>query len=227
MTVYDLHQVLAAPSAYEYPECLREWRTTSYRVCDDDDDGEHCECGKRIWHVFSVEHITGATIPCIGSKCIKQFDSEFATQAHGLELLVKRTKAAAKRAADAAHRAVATVEANRDALRVHQEARHKAAALQNAAALAALARARAKVDIPNTCVTAFFGGGGGPRPVAQTHAQLLARHRATAATLCTYRKHRGAPWADVMSSDPSYCGWLLTSGVAKGDLKEMFLFFRA
>jgi len=204
MTVYDLHQVLAAPSAYEYPECLREWRTTSYRVCnDDDDDGEYCECGKRIWHVFSVEHITGATIPCIGSKCIKQFETEFATQAHGLELLVKRTKAAAKRAADAAHRAVATVEANRDALRIHQEA-------------------RAKVDIPNTCVTAFFGGS-----VAQTHAQLLARHRATAATLCTYRKHRGAPWADVMSSDPSYCGWLLTSGVAKGDLKEMFLFFRA
>ena len=175
MTVFDLHQTLAAPSALIYPECLREWRTTSYRVCDDDDDGEHCECGKRIWHVFSVEHITGATIPCIGSKCIKQFETEFATQAHGLELLVKRAKAAASRAADAAHRAVAAVEANRDALRVHPE----------------------------------------------------ARHQATANTLCKYAKHRGEPWADVMRTDPSYCGWLLTSGRARGDLKEMLLFFKA
>ena len=175
MTVFNLHQTLAAPSSFPYPECLSEWRTSSYRVCSDDGDGEHCECGKRIWHVFSVEHISGATIPRIGSKCIKQFDSEFATQAHGLERLVKRAKAAAKRAADAAHRAVATVEANRDALRVHQE----------------------------------------------------ARHQATADTLCTYKKHMGEPWTDVMSTDPSYCGWLLTSGRAGGDLKEMFLFFRA
>ena len=175
-------------------------------MCDDDGDGEHCECGKRIWHVFSVEHITGASIPCVGSKCIQQFETEFATQAHGLELLVKRTKAAAKRAADAAHRAVAAVEANRDALRVHREARHQAAALQNAAALAALARCHARLRARDT---------------------LQARHQATADTLCKYAKHRGEPWADVMRSDPTYCGWLLTSGRARGDLKEMLFFFKA
>lgn len=109
MTVFDLHAALAAPSQYPYPECMAEWRTSSYRVCDEDSDGERCECGKPIWHVFTVEHITGVTLPCIGSTCVKQFDSEFATQAHVLELTVKRAKAAAQRATDAARRAVAAV----------------------------------------------------------------------------------------------------------------------
>ena len=54
---------------------MKEWKFSSYYEADDNED-EHCICGKNIHHVYLIKNIKSKKILINGSDCIHKLDDE-------------------------------------------------------------------------------------------------------------------------------------------------------